>query len=64
MLDPWIIDQIRRREEDRSRREESPVVEMPEYPDPSYDRGGDSEDRPPVDSPGGERGVAIIDFSL
>ncbi len=62
MLDPWIIDQIRRREEDeRHRREEQPSADMPEYPDPPADRDGYGEQR---DTPDGERGVVIIDFSI
>lgn len=58
MLDPWIIDEILRREEEK-RREQERRIEMPlETP-----RGRDSEpkapSRPPPES---ERGVMIIDI--
>ncbi|MCG5056359.1 MAG: hypothetical protein KA712_25735 [Myxococcales bacterium] len=57
MLDPWIIEQIRRRESEERRRREQPVLELPlPEPDPdAYER--------PVSWPGEpqpERGVVII----
>jgi hypothetical protein len=58
MLDPWIIEEIRRREEDQRRDERTPaVVEMPLH-DPRSDR---EEQGKPAD---GElpRGVTVIDF--
>jgi hypothetical protein len=59
MLDPWIIEEIRRREEDQRRRQERPQLEIRiETPaDP---------DRTLVIPDGAkpERGVAIIDFSI
>ena len=58
MLDPWIIEEIRRREEEETRqREQRPAVEIP-YDAPRY----------PVEdhgkSPGEERGVVIVDFTI
>ena len=75
MLDPWIIEQIRRREEDeRSRREQRPTVDMPQYPNPhGYDRrprsdsgeddDGDRHRDRDRDQPS-DRGVTIINFSI
>jgi hypothetical protein len=59
MLEPWIIDRIRRREEDRRRREH-PQLELP-VPDPRWP----SEGYPEMDNGGWgnwepERGVVII----
>ena len=54
MLDPWIIEQIRRREEERKRDEER--VELP-LERPQY---RESEMKPPPEEP--ERGVTIIDI--
>lgn len=54
MLPPFIIDQIRRREEEE-RRHERPVVELP-LPSPT----GPREQRPRDDEP--RRGVVIIDL--
>ena len=57
MLDPWIIEEIRRREEAERQEHDRPVlempVEMPYHPTPS------TRPEPP---PGEERGVAIIEF--
>jgi hypothetical protein len=57
MLEPWIIDQIRRREEER-RRGERPQLELPipDYPPDTgreRDPAGEDESEP-------TRGVAII----
>lgn len=71
MLDPWIIEQIRRREEEERRKNERPFLEMPlpEIPrwpsrndsdgdnDRDRDRDGD-RDRDREDEP--KRGVVII----
>jgi len=56
MLEPWIIDQIRRREEER-RRGERPQLELP-----VPDRTPLPEERPEDDQgePESNRGVAII----
>lgn len=63
MLDPWIIEQIRRREEDERRhRHERPTVEMPEFPPVSrrdHDRYDEDREEPPSD-----RGVVIIDYGV
>jgi hypothetical protein len=67
MLEPWIIEQIRRREEEERRRHERPQLEIPigdehwrRGPDdaPENDTGGDDDKEPE----GGPRGVVIIDM--
>jgi hypothetical protein len=61
MLDPWIIEEIRRREEDeRQHREQRPVVEIP-LDIPSFPTGQDGKSPP---QPGEERGVTVIDFGI
>lgn len=59
MLDPWIIEQIRRREEERRRREERPSLEMPlERPPEPVDTGHKKrDDQAP------ERCVIIIQYA-
>ena len=57
MLDPWIIEEIRRREEEE-RRQERPVIELPlEAPYPVTTPQGKPEDKE-------ERGVVIVDFRV
>jgi hypothetical protein len=57
MLNPFIIDQIKRREqEQRRRRDVQPVLELP-LPMPAAPRPTS-----PEDDEGGERGVFIIDL--
>ena len=56
MLDPWIIEEIRRREES-DHRSEQPVLEMP-LPRP------EEEDQAVRDEDEVERGVAIVDFRV
>ena len=59
MLEPWIIDEIRRREEER-RRGDRPQLEMP-LPEPEWNEEGDfggARNRQGDQSP--ERGVVII----
>ena len=60
MLDPWIIEEIRRREEEQ-RREDArrAVLEMP-LPFPEE---GEVRDRPAKDEET-PRGVTIIDFRI
>lgn len=59
MLDPWIIEEIRRREEEeRHRREERPVVDVPLQVPVFPGQGGKPEDS------GDERGVVIVDFRV
>ena len=62
MLDPWIIEEIRRREEEeRVQREEQqrPAVEapmeMPRYQEDRSREGG---------KPKEDRGVVIVDFTI
>jgi hypothetical protein len=56
MLDPWIIEEIRRREEEERRREERPVLEIPYEMPVVVPTGKPAEDE--------ERGVVIVDFSV
>ena len=59
MLEPWIIEQIRRREEEeRRRREERPFLELP-LADENWPRS-EPEERDKRDEP--KRGVVIIGF--
>jgi hypothetical protein len=76
MLEPWIIEQIRRREEE-ARRSERPQLEIPSGDERSehwrkqneekerrdQDRK-DREDRGRSDDEKPERGVMIIDFGV
>ena len=58
MLDPWIIEEIRRREEEEKAQVERPVLELP-VDIPNYPgQGGKAPE------PGEERGVTIVDFSV
>ncbi len=65
MLEPWIIEQIRRREEEERRRHEQPRLEIP-VRDERWKRdrppGEDEEDDEDKDRDGGNRGVVIIDI--
>jgi hypothetical protein len=56
MLDPWIIEEIRKREE-RERRDERPELEIP-LGDP------EEEDQKVRDEEDVERGVVIVDFRV
>jgi hypothetical protein len=73
MLEPWIIEQIRRREEEERRRHEQPQLEIPmgdehwrRPPDDESDRDRDRNDPDRKDEDkepeGGRRGVVIIDM--
>ena len=66
MLEPWIIEQIRRREEEERRRHEQPRLEIPVRDDHwKRDRPEDEEDEEKEkdkDRDGGNRGVVIIDM--
>jgi hypothetical protein len=68
VLEPWIIEQIRRREEEQRRRQEQPRLEIParderwkrerdEDAERDRDKDGD-DDREPTT----ERGVVIIEM--
>lgn len=61
MLDPWIIEEIRRREEDRRRQEEQRpvVIELPVH-EPTPGAGSKPANEPETPP----RGIAIIDFSV
>jgi hypothetical protein len=57
MLDPWIIEEIKRRERQRDERP-SVVVELPIHAPDGRDRPNpDKEEAPP-------RGVTIIDYGI
>jgi hypothetical protein len=58
MLDPWIIEEIRRREEERRRDREENRVELPLEPPKYHDRGNPA---PPLEE-SDRRGVYIIDM--
>jgi len=65
MLEPWIIEQIRRREEEERRRNERPQLEVPIRDDRWKHPSGDEEEhKKDKDDEGGDRGVVIIDFSI
>ncbi len=57
MLDPWIIEEIRRREEERRRDREANRVELPLESPKYHDRGNPG---PPAEE--NDRGVVIIDM--
>jgi len=61
MLDPWIIEEIRRREEEE-RRDEQPALEVPRdipaYP-PEHEGREERERKKDED-----RGVVIVDFRV
>jgi hypothetical protein len=66
VLEPWIIEQIRRREEEERRRQEQPRLEIPVRDDRwKRDRPEDEDeeqDGEKKDREGGNRGVVIIDI--
>ncbi len=57
MLDPWIIEEIRRREE-ADQRDDRPVLEIP-LEMPYHNPTPSTRSEPP---PGEERGVVILEF--
>ena len=61
MLEPWIIEQIRRREEEERRRNERPQLEVPLH-DERWKQEDDQKKDKDRDDQEGERGVVIIDF--
>lgn len=63
MLEPWIIEQIRRREEEERRRQERPRLDIP-LRDERWkpEREGDEGDDEDKDRDKGDRGVLIIDI--
>ena len=58
MLDPWIIEEIIRREDESRRRQEETRVEVP-LEGPRYHERDSSKPAPTEE---GERGVTIIDL--
>jgi hypothetical protein len=62
MLEPWIIEQIRRREEEERRRHERPQLELPLperiWPPARNDSDTSQDDTDDDDEP--KRGVVII----
>jgi hypothetical protein len=66
VLEPWIIEQIRRREEEERRRNEQPRLEIPVRDERwKRDRPEEDEEDPDgekKDRDGGNRGVVIIDM--
>ena len=66
MLEPWIIEQIRRREEEERRGHQRPRLEIPARDERDDDRDRDRENRRDKarkeDEP--ERGVTIIDYGV
>jgi hypothetical protein len=64
MLEPWIIEQIRRREEEERRRNERPQLEVPTRDDRWKHPASEEEERKKEkDDEDSDRGVVIIDFS-
>jgi len=58
MLDPWIIEEIRRREEEKRREDNVQRIRVPmERPD---QRDSKTPKTPPAEEPG--RGVTVIDL--
>jgi len=57
MLDPWIIEEIRKRE-DQDRQDDRPVLEIPVGEEPDDDHRVRDEDEDV------ERGVVIVDFRV
>jgi len=57
MLPPFIIEQIKKREQDQKRRRQQPVVELPLSGPPYFE---DPNKSPPNEE--SERGVLIIDL--
>jgi len=58
MLEPWIIEKIRRREDERNREREAQRIELPLYEERSRDEHNifeDKEEKP-------QRGVVVIDL--
>ncbi len=58
MLDPWIIEEIRRREDERRREREACRIELPLHNEAPVDRS--KFDRSSKDQP--KRGVVVIDI--
>ena len=58
MLDPWIIAEIRKREEDRRREAETAVQQMPEEGPVARPDDAGTKREPP------DRGVAVVNYTV
>ena len=58
MLEPWIIDKIRRREDERNRERDARRIQLPLYDEQSRDDTPATDEREEVPS----RGVVVIDL--
>lgn len=61
MLDPWIIEEIKRKEQ--RGRIEQPVIQIP-HPQRPPDRDRPDRDSGPAKKEEDPRGIAIIDFGV
>jgi hypothetical protein len=61
VLEPWIIEQIRRREEEERRRQERPRLDIP-VRDERWKPEREEDDDKDKDREEGDRGVVIIDI--
>ena len=57
MLDPWIIDEIRRREDQRRREQDACQIELPLYEEPLEES---TQKKDHYEEP--KRGVVVIDL--
>ena len=62
MLEPWIIEQIRRREEEERRRHERPRLEIPLRDERRRPEFGGRRREPEEDRDAPQRGVVIIEM--
>jgi hypothetical protein len=68
MLDPWIIEEIRRREEEQRRRDERPQLDVPLEDEEWRPHPEADEDEPEGEGEKKDdenrRGVVIIDYAV
>jgi hypothetical protein len=62
MLDAFIIEELRRREEAEKRKQERPRLELPLHDGSSYGRTEPSRDADAEEEPKSHRGVIIIEY--
>ena len=62
MLDPWIIEEIKRREQ--RKHEQPPVIELPIRGPEGRDRSRNDGHDVPSDNEDPPRGVTIIDYGV
>lgn len=60
MLDPWVIEQVIRREQQEQRDEARPALRLPLLPLEEQGEAGHMSDHEEKS----ERGVAIVDFTI